>query len=104
MIYIGICVAGAIYELSLGGTHLIEVTLVPLLYIILLVLWIYSVWCILDYYKTIAANFSEDNPDQDLMQNFHAAVRKESTRRLRPIWDSPLLVSRKNQQFLVTSV
>ena len=52
IIYVLIGIIGAIYELCLGGT-ILEVTLVPLFYLVLFSLWIYAIWSVFDYFRSL---------------------------------------------------
>lgn len=103
-LYISIGIGCAIYELSLGGENLFEVTAVPVFYLIGFSLWIYSVWCIYDYFKSLKSqqNVDEEN-ESKMIVKLHKAAKKESFRRAhpRPIWDSPLLRSYNDRKVTI---
>ena len=103
VLYILAGIASAIYELTLGGNQLLEVTLVPVLYIIVFSLWIYSVWCIKAYFQSVQRrprpNSIEGGEEfESVKLALTNSIRRNHSKRIypRPIWESPLLVQKQN--------
>ena len=92
IIYVLIGLGCAIYELSLGG-RIIELTLVPLLYILLFSFWIYSIWCIWAFCRTLRPDFEATKDTSSVESASLINVREATLHRIYPhgIWDSPAL-------------
>ena len=101
MIYIVIGLTCAIYELSLGG-KILELTLVPAFYLFLFSCWIYCIWCIWAYFRTLRNHYRTPDVDEDV-DNFIINLQELRSKKIypRPMWDSPLLSNnvRKNASF-----
>ena len=111
-IYVLIAIICAIYELTLGAPNgaLVEVTLVPILYLIVFSFWIYLILCIWRYFRamTTVSNEPFDNTeledfDSETIVSFKKASLKRGGRKYHPtsgIWDSPVLSNiRKSASF-----
>ena len=108
-IYLSIGIICAIYELTLGAPNgaLIEVTLVPVLYLIVFSFWIYCIVCIWNYFKDMTrvkepfGNGAElDDFDSSTIRSFRDATGARKKYLKSGIWDSPVLSNiRKSASF-----
>lgn len=76
-IHVTVTICACIYELTLGGT-VIELTVVPMFYVVVICFWIYSVVCVLSYYKTLSrrrnvASVYNRRTDQTILISLHDA-------------------------------
>jgi len=110
-IYLLIAIICATYELTLGAPNgaLVEVTLVPVLYLMVFTFWIYCIVCIWNYFKVMTSvnepfdDTEMDDFDSETIDSFKKASVKRGGRKYYPtsgIWDSPVLSNiRKSASF-----
>ena len=110
IIYVCITTGCGIYELTLGG-KLIEVTLVPFVYLVILICWTYCIVCIWAYLKTMVVHDTTDGNDAEkLVTRLHESFKarkdatltrfgtRSSTRTTSTIWDSPATIHKVKRQ------
>ena len=75
LIYITITTICAIYEVTLGG-KMIEVTLVPAMYLVVFIMWSYCIWCIWSYYKIMPKIVTNNSPETDTNKDTQTLVKR----------------------------